>query len=130
MRAKAAQADGIHMPGFTYDQSLGEIKRVTTGAPFTEGKDAAAVRRRQGARSQTLVRTPARSRRTKAKAFEAQLADVMKEQMKPAYDRVAAFITEDKPNAPEAGQAGRAGRCRTATDFYNAALYLCRPRPT
>src|SRR5262245_60918403 len=41
VRAKAAQADGVHMPGFTYDQSLGEIKRITTGAPFTKGKDSA-----------------------------------------------------------------------------------------
>ena len=47
VRAKAAQADGIHMPGFTYEQSLGEIKRVTTGAPFAAGKDCGAVRRRQ-----------------------------------------------------------------------------------
>jgi uncharacterized protein (DUF885 family) len=96
VRAKAAQADGIHMPGFTYDQSLSEIKRVTTGAPFTKGEDAALF-----ADAKTKIAklvTGGKITANEGKAFEKAVADAMTTQMKPAYDRVAAFITEDKPN--------------------------------
>ena len=40
-RAKLAAADGIRMPGFSYDMTASEVKRVTTGAPFGPGPDSA-----------------------------------------------------------------------------------------
>ncbi len=121
VRAKAAQADGIHMPGFTYEQSLGEIKRVTTGAPFTAGKDAALF-----ADAKTKIKALQHAGKNTAEepnAFETQVAAVMKEQMKPAYDRVAAFISEDKPNGQKPDKQG-AFALPNGVDFYNAALYL------
>ncbi|HEY7797757.1 MAG TPA: DUF885 domain-containing protein [Hyphomonadaceae bacterium] len=121
VRAKAAQADGVHMPGFTYDQSLGEIKRVTTGAPFSAGKDAALF-----ADAKTKIKAlqdAGKITADEAKAFETQVATVMKEQMKPAYDRVAAFIAEDKPNGQKPDKQG-AQALPNGTEFYNAALYL------
>jgi uncharacterized protein (DUF885 family) len=121
VRAKAAQADGVHMPGFTYDQSLGEIKRVTTGAPFTSGKDAALF-----ADAKTKIKAlqdASKITADEARAFETQVAAVMKEQMKPAYDRVAAFITEDKPNGQKPEKQG-ALALPNGADFYNATLYL------
>ena len=122
MRAKAAQADGIHMPRFTYDQSLDEIKRVTTGAPFAAGKDAALF-----ADAKTKIAklvTDGKITADEGKAFEKAVADAMTTQMKPAYDRVAAFLTEDKPNGAER-RTGKARRlCRTGVEFYNATLYL------
>ena len=121
VRAKAAQADGIHMPGFTYEQSLGEIKRVTTGAPFSAGKDAALF-----ADAKTKIKAlqdAGKITADEAKAFETQVSAVMKEQMKPAYDRVAAFITEDKPNGQKPEKQG-AQALPNGTEFYNAALYL------
>ncbi|MET0271867.1 MAG: DUF885 family protein, partial [Phenylobacterium sp.] len=33
-RARLSAALGVHMPGFAYDQSLAEIARLTSGAPF------------------------------------------------------------------------------------------------
>ena len=121
VRAKAAQADGIHMPGFTYDQSLGEIKRVTTGAPFTKGKDAALF-----ADAKTKIAklvTGGKITADEGKAFEKAVADVMTTQMKPAYDRVAAFITEDKPNGQTPDSQG-AQALPKGVEFYNAMLYL------
>ena len=125
VRAKAAQADGIHMPGFTYEQSLSEIKRVTTGAPFTAGKDAALFADAK-TKIQALSR-PARSRRTKARRSR-QVSAVMKKQMKPAYDRVAAFITEDKPNGqkPKSQGAQALPKGRSSTTPRS----ISRPRPT
>jgi uncharacterized protein (DUF885 family) len=121
VRAKAAQVDGVHMPGFTYDQSLSEIKRVTTGAPFTPGKDAALF-----ADAKTKIKvlmeagkiTPA-----EAKAFETQVSNAMVQQMKPAYDRVAAFLIEDKPNGQKPDKQG-ALALPNGAEFYKAALYL------
>jgi uncharacterized protein (DUF885 family) len=121
VRAKAAQADGIHMPGFTYDQSLDELKRVTTGAPFTPGKDAAlfADAKSKIARLVTAGKITA----DEGKAFEKAVADVMTTQMKPAYDRVAAFITADKPNAQTPDRQG-AQVLPKGAEFYDAMLYL------
>jgi uncharacterized protein (DUF885 family) len=121
VRAKAAQADGIHMPGFTYDQSLGELKRVTTGAPFTKGKDAALF-----ADAKTKIAklvTGSKITADEGKAFEKAVADVMTTQMKPAYDRVAAFITEDKPKGQTPDRQG-AQALPKGVEFYNAMLYL------
>ena len=41
VRAKAAAADGIRPPRSRSTQALDEVKRVTTGAPFTRGPDTA-----------------------------------------------------------------------------------------
>lgn len=121
VRAKAAQADGIHMPGFTYDQSLDELKRVTTGAPFTNGKDAALFTDAK-AKIAKLV-TGGKITAEEGKAFEKAVADLMTTQMKPAYDRVAAFITADKPNAQTPDRQG-AQALPKGVEFYDAMLYL------
>jgi uncharacterized protein (DUF885 family) len=121
VRAKAAQADGVHMPGFTYAQSLDEIKRVTTGAPFTSGKDAALF-----ADGRSKIRSlldAGKISGTEARDFDTRLAAAMKDQMKPAYDRVAAFLNEDQPNGQKPEKQG-AQALPNGTDFYNAALYL------
>ncbi len=121
VRAKAAQADGVHMPGFTYDQSLSEISRVTTGAPFTKGKDSALFADAKG-KIATLVKA-GKITADEGKVFEKQVSDAMTQQMKPAYDRVAAFITDDKPNAQKADRQGALALPNGAA-FYNAMLYL------
>lgn len=121
VRAKAAQADGIHMPTFTYDQSLSEIKRVTTGAPFTKGKDSALF---ADAKAKiAALRDSGKITPVEAKEFETQVSDTMTQQMKPAYDRVAAFLAEDKPNGQKPDKQG-AQALPNGTEFYNAALYL------
>ena len=121
VRAKAAQADGVHMPGFTYDQSLGEIKRITTGAPFDKGKDSALLA--DGKAKIAKLLADKKITAEEGKAFEKQLSEVMTQQMKPSYDRVAAFITADEPNAQKPDKQG-AMALPGAPDFYNDTLYL------
>ena len=41
VRAQAAAAEGIRPPAFSFARTLDEIKRVSTGAPFTPGADSA-----------------------------------------------------------------------------------------
>jgi uncharacterized protein (DUF885 family) len=121
VRGKAAQANGVHMPGFTYDQSLGEIKRITTGAPFDDGKDSALFA--DGKAKIAKLVADKKITADEGKAFEKQLSEVMTRQMKPSYDRVAAFITADKPNAQKPDKQG-AMALPGAPDFYNDILYL------
>jgi uncharacterized protein (DUF885 family) len=121
VRAKAAQAGGVHMPGFTYDQSLGEIARITTGAPFDNGKDSALFA--DGKAKIAKLLADGKITADEGKAFEKQLSEAMTQQMKPAYDRVAAFITADRPNAQKPDKQG-ATALPGAPDFYNDTLYL------
>ena len=121
VRAKAAQADGIHMPTFTYDQSQSEIKRMMTGAPFTKGKDSALL-----ADAKTKIKALMESGKItpgEAKEFETAVSDAMVQQMKPAYDRVSAFLTEDKPNGQKPDKQG-ALALPNGAEYYNAALFL------
>lgn len=120
-RARAAQADGIHMPGFTYDQSMGEIERMTTGAPFDNGEDSALFA--DGRAKIAGLLTAKKITADEARRFEKQLSDAMTLQMKPSYDRVAAFLAADKANAQKPDRQG-ATALPGAPDFYNDALYL------
>jgi uncharacterized protein (DUF885 family) len=121
VRARAAAADGVHMPGFVYAQSLDEIRRVTTGAPFSKGKDSALFADAKAKIAALLEHsrvTPA-----EAKEFEARLSDAMVREMKPAYDRVAAFLREDELNGQQPDKQG-ALALPGSPAYYDAALYL------
>jgi uncharacterized protein (DUF885 family) len=120
-RAKAAQVDGVHMPGFTYDQSLDEVRRVTAGAPFTSGRDTALFA--DGKTKIAALQSAGKITADEARAFETQLVAAMKDQMKPAYDRVAAFIAEDKPSGQKPDRQG-ALALPNGAEFYTASLRL------
>jgi uncharacterized protein (DUF885 family) len=121
VRAKAAAADGIHMPTFVYDEASGDINRVLSGAPFTFGKDSslfadakAKIKSLQDAGKITNV---------EALEYVKQLSGAMTQQMKPAYERVSAFLAADKPNGQKPAKQG-ALALPNGGDYYNAALYL------
>jgi uncharacterized protein (DUF885 family) len=121
VRAKAAASDGIHMPTFTYDQSLDEIRRVVSGAPFTEGADCALF---ADAKSKIgKLEDAGKITAEQARQLTQQAAQVMVQQMKPAYDRVAAFLLEDKPNGQQPQLQG-ALALPNGAKFYESALYL------
>ncbi len=119
-RAKLSASDGIRMPGFAYDQTADEIKRVTGGAPFGPGKDSALF-----ADGKAKIKALAEAGKLKpeeAVALTDQLHLVMIGKMKPAYDRLAAWIAEDKTNAsPDAKGVGALPNGKT---YYNNQLYL------
>jgi uncharacterized protein (DUF885 family) len=119
-RAKLAAGDGIRMPQFAYDMTTSEVKRVLTGAPFG-GKGDSALFADGKAKIAALVKA-GKATADEGKAFEAQLAAAMKDKMKPAYDRLSAWIAEDKKNAP--AEPIGAGQLPYGEAYYNAMLYL------
>jgi len=119
-RAKLAAGDGIRMPGFGYDQTADEVKRVTTGAPFDKGKDSALF-----ADGKAKIKALAEAGKLKpeeAVALTEQLRLAMVDKMKPAYDRLTAWVTEDKKNASATPQG--AGSLPNGEAYYNAMLNL------
>jgi uncharacterized protein (DUF885 family) len=119
-RAKLAAADGIRMPGFAYDQTTSEIQRVLTGAPFGAGKDSALF-----ADGKDKIRSLGESGKLKPEevvALTEQLRVAMVDKMKPAYDRLAAWIAQDKANASATPQG--AGALPNGEAYYNAMLSL------
>ncbi|MFT3723977.1 MAG: DUF885 domain-containing protein [Hyphomonadaceae bacterium] len=119
-RAKLSAGDGIRMPGFAYDQTTSEIQRVTTGAPFG-GKGDSALFADGKAKIKALAEA-GKLKPEEAVALTEQLRLAMVDKMKPAYDRVAAWVAEDKKNASP--QAQGAGALPNGAAYYNAMLNL------
>eukprot|EP01030_Chromulinospumella_sphaerica_P023815 gene23815-23868_t len=83
-QARRAAGKGVRMPRFSYDQSILEVKRVTTGAPFDSGPDCAlfadARQKFAALQARSVIDATAVAQLTKA------VADAMTGSMKPAYD--------------------------------------------
>ncbi len=121
VRARSAAGDGIHMPGFAYPESLDELKRVTTGAPFTTGKDSALFADAK-AKIKTL-QAAGKLKTEEGKALEREISTAMTQQMKPAYERVAAFLHEDRAKAQSTDKQG-ALALPEGSKYYDASLFL------
>ena len=119
-RAKLAATDGIRMPGFAYDQTTSEIGRVLAGAPFTTTGDSALFA--DGKSKIAALQTAAKITPEEAAAMTEQLRTAMVDTMKPAYDRLAAWVAEDKVNASATPQG--AGALPKGEAYYNAMLNL------
>lgn len=119
-RAKLAAADGIRMPGFAYDQTTSEIARVLTGAPFDAGADSALFA--DGKAKIAALVTGGKLTAEEAAAMTEQLRVAMTDKMKPAYDRVSAWVAEDKVNASPTPQG--VGSLPNGEAYYNAMLNL------
>lgn len=119
-RAKAAAGEGVRMPRFSYDRSLDEIARVTSGAPFTAGKDTALL---------ADAKAKIGALRAAGKITDADVDDLtrrvtaaMTDKMKPGYDRVQAWLTADR--ASTSPDAKGAGALPNGAAYYNDQLYL------
>ncbi|WP_369060277.1 DUF885 domain-containing protein [Caulobacter sp. 73W] len=99
-RAKRSAAAGVRAPRFSYEQSLDEVRRLMTGAPFAgEGETAlfADAKTKIG-----KLKTGGKINDAQAATFQKAVADAMIAKMKPAYDRLAAWLTADVANtSPE-----------------------------
>jgi uncharacterized protein (DUF885 family) len=116
--AKLAAAEGNRAPRFAYDQSLQEATNVITGAPFGAGKDSPIW-----ADFKTEIKTlqdGGKLSAEEAKALEDGAKAALTEKLKPAYDRVIAWLKEDRPNTSE--QATGAAALKDGEAFYNNAL--------
>jgi uncharacterized protein (DUF885 family) len=119
-RAKLAAGDGIRMPGFAYDQTVSEVARVTTGAPFAGAGETALFA--DGKAKIAALQTATKITPEEATALTEQLRVAMVDKMKPAYDRLAAWATEDKANASPTPQG--VGSLPNGEAYYNAMLSL------
>ncbi|WP_293679027.1 DUF885 family protein [uncultured Phenylobacterium sp.] len=120
VRAKAGAADGVRMPRFDYKQGLADIARVTKGAPFSDGEDCpllADIRRKVEA-----LRAGGKVTDAEAETLVKSAAAAMTGRMKPAYDRVVAWLTEDMANA--SAEARGAGALPNGQRYYADALRL------
>ena len=119
-RAKLAAGDGIRMPGFAYDQTVSEVARVTTGAPFAGAGETALFA--DGKAKIAALQTATKITPEEATTLTEQLRVAMVDKMKPAYDRLAAWATEDKANASPTPQG--VGSLPNGEAYYNAMLNL------
>jgi uncharacterized protein (DUF885 family) len=119
-RAQAGAAAGVRMPRFAYEQSADEIARVTTGAPFAPGPDSpmfADVK----AKAQALVRSGKLSS-SEAETQVGLASAAMTGRIKPAYDRMSAWLKTDASKA--SAQAKGAGSLPDGANYYQSQLYL------
>jgi uncharacterized protein (DUF885 family) len=119
-KAKASAAAGIRMPRFLYVKVSAEAKKLTTGAPFSRGPDVALYadgKAKIKALSDSGKITP-----TEAVQLTAALTNAMVEQMKPAYDRMVAWLKADAPHAD--AQMRGVGALPNGAAWYNAALSI------
>ncbi|WP_114950908.1 DUF885 domain-containing protein [Sphingosinicella terrae] len=119
-RARASAATGIRMPRFAYDQSIEEVRRLTTGAPFDGGADSALF---------ADAKTKAAALREAGKVDEAgerrlvaQVAEALTGSVKPAYERLGAWLEADRAEA--SAEPGGAGALPDGAAFYAAMLKL------
>ena len=96
-RARASAGQGIRPPRFAYEGVIDQSRKVIGGAPFDAGADSALWADAQ-AKADALAKdgkvTAQRAAQLKDQARKALL-----EAVKPAYDRVIAFATEELPKA-------------------------------
>ena len=119
-RAKRSAGQGVRMPRFAYEQSSVEVKRLTSGAPFDGGADSALfadAKAKIGALRQGGKIDAAAADRLTRRAAEA-----MTGQMKPAYDRLGAWLAEDVAKASP--EPLGAGSLPDGEAFYAAMLGL------
>jgi len=119
-RARASAAKGIRMPGFAYGQSIELIGRLTSGAPFGEGADSAlyadAKKKAAGLVATGKIDSAA------ADAFSARVAKAMTGSLKPAYDRIKAWLESDR--AAAGPEARGAGALPDGAAYYDAMLRI------
>ncbi|WP_269716385.1 DUF885 domain-containing protein [Caulobacter sp. NIBR2454] len=117
-RAKRAAAAGVRMPRFSYDQSAEEVRRLLTGAPFG-GEGVTALFADAKAKT-TKLKADGKIDDAQAAAFDKAVADAMTGKMKPAYDRLAAWLAADRANTSAEPQG--AGALPDGVAYYNAML--------
>ncbi|HOZ27797.1 MAG TPA: DUF885 domain-containing protein [Hyphomonadaceae bacterium] len=118
--AKLAAAEGNRAPRFAYDQSIQEAKNVIAGAPFGTGADSplwadvkSEIKKLQDGGKLTAE---------EATAVQASASAALTEKLKPAYERIIAWLEADKPNTPE--QAQGASALKDGVNYYNTMLEL------
>ena len=117
-RARRAAGAGVRAPRFAYDQAASEVTRLTRGAPFDSGPDGplfADAKAKAGA-----LQAAGKIDAAQAASFVAGAAAAMTGAMKPAYDRIGAWLASDRAKASALPQG--AGALPDGGAYYNAML--------
>lgn len=119
-RAKLAAADGIRTPKFGYERTASEAKNIITGAPFTTG--ASSPLWEDFTTKVGALLASDRANDAQAAAWKTAAEKALKEDVKPAYERLIAWLNADMANA----QSGKVGALTLpkGVEWYNAALEL------
>jgi uncharacterized protein (DUF885 family) len=120
VRARAAAADGIRPPAFSFAQAIDEVKRITSGAPFTRGQDSALFADAKAKIS--ALRDAGKITAEEATALTGSVSKALTTELKPAYDRLAAWLESDRRNASANAQGASA--LPDGVNYYNTALFL------
>jgi uncharacterized protein (DUF885 family) len=119
--AKLAAAEGNRAPRFAYDQSLEEAKNVITGAPFGRGADSPLW---ADAKSEIkALQDGGKITAEEAEALQDAASAALTGHVKPAYERIIAWLTSDRANTPEQAQ-GAGALMKDGAAFYNTSLEL------
>ncbi len=117
-RAKLAAADGIRAPKFGYERTAREATNIISGAPFSAGADSplfADLKAKIAA-----LKTAGKATAEQETAWLQAASTALTGEVKPAYERLVAWLGEDGVNAPS-GKVG-ALTLPNGTEFYNVAL--------
>lgn len=119
-QARRAAAKGVRMPRFSYEQASLDVRRVTTGAPFDAGPDCALFADAKG--KIAALKTKGVIDEARAAALTNAVADAMTGSMKPAYDRLGAWLASDREQS--SADARGVGSLPDGAAYYNAMLRL------
>lgn len=119
-RAKASAAKSVRMPGFAYDQSIELVGRLIAGAPFDDGADNALFADAK-AKAAGLVAS-GKIDAAAADRYTAEVARAMTGSMKPAYERLSAWLIADRAKA--SAEPRGAGALPDGAAYYNAMLRI------
>ena len=117
-RAKANAEAGTRPPQFAYDAVIAESKKITTGAPFSDGDPSAlwnATEERIAKLTQGGTITQERAGELREEARTA-----LTDQLAPAYARIVEWYTMDRENAD--AEARGADALADGEAFYNYRL--------
>lgn len=112
--AEPRAAAGVRPPYFAYDFVIAEAKKLTSGAPFDDGPDNAVWQDGKSKIAQLVEAGTITA--AQGEAMQGELETALKTGYRSGYDRLAAFMAADRPNAPKL--ATGVGGLPNGEDFY------------
>jgi uncharacterized protein (DUF885 family) len=95
-RAQANAESGTRPPRFAYEGVIEQSQKITVGAPFDDGKPS-AIWEATEEKLAALVKADTISQ-ARADELKEQARAVLTGSLKPSYDRIIAWFTQDLPN--------------------------------
>jgi uncharacterized protein (DUF885 family) len=123
VRAEQAALDGIRPPAFSYEFAIEEIQRITSGAPFNSNDNVpnSPIWVDIQAKINALLENEVIDAES-AQNLNAEARDVLAREVLTAYERVQAWLEQDRLNATAEPQGAWA--LPNGEGFYNYRLSL------